>query len=42
MYGLQLPYIVHGENIVADSHLIIRYLATTYGLPVKAVVAPGQ
>ena len=26
----QLPYIVHGKNVVADSTLIVKYLLRTY------------
>ena len=30
---LQLPYIKHGDNIIADSTFIIKYLEATYGSP---------
>ena len=28
---MQLPYIKHGDTVVADSALIIKYLKATYG-----------
>lgn len=32
-YMLQLPYITHGDDVVADSTFIIKYLEATYGRP---------
>ncbi|KAL3147244.1 hypothetical protein ABBQ32_002737 [Trebouxia sp. C0010 RCD-2024] len=29
----QLPYITHGDDVVADSTFIIKYLEATYGRP---------
>lgn len=40
--ALQLPIIIHGSNVVPDTHLILKYLARTYGTAVEQVVAPGK
>ena len=38
----KLPYIDDGGRIVADTHLIIDYLKSTYGDPLDAALTPAQ
>ncbi|GAB4815056.1 hypothetical protein N2152v2_002102 [Parachlorella kessleri] len=38
----KFPIVFHGDNIVPDSHFIIRYLARTYGQQLEAAIAPAD
>jgi glutathione S-transferase len=38
----KLPYIADGGRIVADSHIILDYLKSTYGDPLDAALTPAQ
>ena len=39
---MQLPYILHGENVVGDSGVILDYLVATYGAGAAAVRWPAD